>query len=61
MDAAVQRVAGVFDKAIIHLDQSRQEVLAYSPIEKKSRKAVKRRIACNPKKKEKINEKGRFR
>lgn len=61
VDAAVQRVAGVFDKAIIHLDQRRQEVLAYSPIEKKSRKAVKRRIAYNPKKKEKINEKGRFR
>lgn len=32
VDAAVQRVAGVFDKAIIHLDQRRQEVLAFSPM-----------------------------
>ena len=61
VDAAVQRVAGVFDKAIVHLDRRRQEVLAFSPVEKKSRRAVKRRISYNPKKKEKINEKGRFR
>ena len=57
----MQRVAGVFDKAIVHLDQRRQEVLAFSPVEKKSRRAVKRRISYNPKKKEKINDKGRFR